>query len=48
VQLNSYTNQFGATMAAIAHFGAVVGQVAFFEFLVSASAAPPSRSLVVT
>ncbi|RSH95464.1 1,3-beta-D-glucan synthase [Saitozyma podzolica] len=31
--LNSYTNQFGATMAAIAHFGAVVGQVAFFEFL---------------
>ncbi|WRT68817.1 1,3-beta-glucan synthase component FKS1 [Kwoniella shivajii] len=31
--LNSYTNQFGATMAAIAHFGAVVGMVAFFEFL---------------
>ena len=35
-QLNSWTNQFGATMAAIAHFGAVVGMVAFFEFLVSA------------
>jgi len=33
VQLNSYTHQFGATMAAIAHFGAVVGIVAFFEFL---------------
>jgi 1,3-beta-glucan synthase len=33
MQLNSYTNQFGATMAAIAHFGAVVGMVAFFEFL---------------
>ncbi|RXK35245.1 1,3-beta-glucan synthase component FKS1 [Tremella mesenterica] len=31
--LNSYTNQFGATMAALAHFGAVVGMVAFFEFL---------------
>lgn len=31
--LNSYTNQFGATMAAIAHFGAVLGMVAFFEFL---------------
>ncbi|WVN91184.1 1,3-beta-glucan synthase component FKS1 [Cryptococcus depauperatus CBS 7841] len=31
--LNSYTHQFGATMAAIAHFGAVIGMVAFFEFL---------------
>ncbi|WVQ94805.1 1,3-beta-glucan synthase component FKS1 [Kwoniella sp. CBS 9459] len=31
--LNSYTNQFGASMAAIAHFGAVVGMIAFFEFL---------------
>jgi len=31
--LNSCTNQFGAAMAAIAHFGAVVGLVAFFEFL---------------
>lgn len=31
--LNSCTNQFGATMAAIAHFGGVVGMVAFFEFL---------------
>ncbi|WVQ81578.1 1,3-beta-glucan synthase component FKS1 [Cryptococcus sp. DSM 104549] len=31
--LNSYTNTFGASMAAIAHFGAVVGMVAFFEFL---------------
>jgi 1,3-beta-glucan synthase len=30
--LNSCT-QFGATMAAIAHFGGVVGMVAFFEFL---------------
>lgn len=32
-QLNSYTNQFGATMAALAHFGAVVGMIAFFELL---------------
>ncbi|KAL7421399.1 1,3-beta-D-glucan synthase [Cryptotrichosporon argae] len=31
--LSGHTNQFGATMAAIAHFGAVVGMVAFFEFL---------------
>ncbi|ODN83720.1 1,3-beta-glucan synthase component FKS1 [Cryptococcus amylolentus CBS 6039] len=31
--LNSYTHQFGATMAAIAHFGAVVGMVVFFELL---------------
>ncbi|EJT52400.1 1,3-beta-glucan synthase [Trichosporon asahii var. asahii CBS 2479] len=31
--VNSCTSQFGAMMAAIAHFGAVVGMVAFFEFL---------------
>ncbi|KAI5450042.1 1,3-beta-D-glucan synthase [Naganishia albida] len=31
--LNGYSNQFGAVMAAIAHFGAVVGLVAFFEFM---------------
>lgn len=31
--LNSWTNQFGATMAAIAHFGAVIGMIVFFEFL---------------
>ncbi|KAL1404975.1 1,3-beta-D-glucan synthase [Vanrija albida] len=31
--LNAHTTQFGATMAAIAHLGAVVGMVAFFEFL---------------
>jgi 1,3-beta-glucan synthase len=31
--INSCTTQFGATMAAIAHLGAVVGMVAFFEFL---------------
>jgi hypothetical protein len=34
VQVNSKTNGFGATMAAMAHFGAVVGMLAFFEFLV--------------
>jgi 1,3-beta-glucan synthase len=33
LQLNGYSNQFGAVMAAIAHFGAVVGLVAFFEFM---------------
>ncbi|TXT04826.1 hypothetical protein VHUM_04094 [Vanrija humicola] len=31
--LNAHTTQFGATMAAIAHMGAVVGMIAFFEFL---------------
>ncbi|BEJ14560.1 hypothetical protein CspHIS471_0403270 [Cutaneotrichosporon sp. HIS471] len=31
--INSCTTQFGASMAAIAHLGAVVGMVAFFEFL---------------
>lgn len=31
--INSCTTQFGATMAAMAHFGAVIGMVAFFEFL---------------
>lgn len=31
--INSCTTQFGATMAAIAHLGAVIGMVAFFEFL---------------
>lgn len=31
--LNNCTTQFGATMAAVAHMGAVVGLVAFFEFL---------------
>lgn len=32
-QLNSYTHQFGATMAALAHFGAVAGMLVFFELL---------------
>jgi len=31
--LNSYTNTFGATMAALAHFSAVIGMIAFFELL---------------
>ena len=35
--VNSKTNGFGATMAAMAHFGAVVGMLAFFEFLVCLS-----------